>query len=201
MVIIAMILFQLAQNKGRQLVQTLQAKQTASRLKRLFKKTLVFAGLGIASLTLTACAGSAKKKPAPITQEYQTLDPNSPEYIEAMLIQKSSEATEAQKAYVMIVAEQQQAKEEKQAAFDTEYIEVQNFIGKPNSLLKALAHRYGYEYREEGFAKNLPTLNLDIKNDPPIEVLKQISYQINSVADMIVDKDQKIIRLIYRQGK
>jgi hypothetical protein len=169
--------------------------------QRFFCKAAAMLAASSMCFLITSCASNAPKNMETPSQQYQTLDPNSPEYLQAMLIQKSSEAIEAQKTYVMLVAEQQQAKEEKQSAFDNEYIEVQNFIGKPNTLLKAIAHRYGYEYREEGFARNLPTLNLDIKNDAPIEVLKQISYQINGLADMIVDKDQKVIRLIYRQGK
>lgn len=171
------------------------SKQNKANLLKKYATYLLCASF---CLGLTACASN---KPKEETKPYQTLNPNSPEYLQAVIIQKASEATEAQNAYVTLVAEQQKSKEEQQIAFDTESIEIQDFIGKPQTLLKALAQRYGYEYKEIGQPRNLPTLNLDLKNDMPIDVLTQVSYQINQMADIIVDKDQKAIRLVYKQGR
>ncbi len=147
-------------------------------------------------LIVVACASSKLEKPS---TPYQALDPNSPEFIDAMLIQKSNEAVQAQQNYMFLVAEQGMQKGSKQEALEQESIDIQNYIGKPNTLLKALANRYAYDYKEVGAARILPTITVDVKNASSLEVLKQISYQVYKTADVILDKDLKVIRLIYKK--
>jgi hypothetical protein len=140
-------------------------------------------------------SGCATNNPPKTIQE---LNPNSQEFAEAMMIQKSSEAVEAQQQYAMIVAENRAQKNQKQNLFDSEDIDIIGFIGKPNILLKAMASRYGYEFNEVGTSKGLPTITIDVKKQAPIEVLKMISYQVDKVADVVLDKDAKVLRLVYR---
>lgn len=133
------------------------------------------------------------------TNQPKNLDINSNEFIDAMLIQKSSEAVNAQQQYTMLVAENREQKTQKHNLFDNEEIDIIGFIGKPNILLKALANRYGYEYSEVGTNRNnLPTITVDIKKQTPIEVLKMISYQIDKIGELVLDKDAKVIRLVFK---
>ncbi len=139
---------------------------------------------------LSSCA--LQKKDA------QELNPNSQEFVEAMMIQKSAEAVEAQQQYVMITAENREYKNQNQNLFNNEEIDIIGFIGKPNILLKAMANRYSYEFNEIGTPKNLPTITIDVKKQSPLEVLKMISYQVDKTADIVLDKDEKVLRLVYR---
>jgi len=143
----------------------------------------------IACVIMSSCA---------VNKKSQDVDPNSKEFIDAMLIQKSSEAVQAQQQYTMIIAENRADKNQKQNQFETEEIDIIGFIGKPNVLLKALANRYGYEYNEVGNKNNLPTITIDVKKQTPLEVFKMISYQVDKVADLVLDKDAKVVRLIFR---
>ena len=162
-------------------------------LKKLNKlsKILQLSLIGTCVL-LSACATQE-------TTKETDLDPQSPEFLQTVLLKKSNEAVEAQQQYTLLIAEQRAQKEQKHSLFDEEEIDIQNFFGKPNQLLKALATRYGYEFKEIGAHKNLPNITVDEKKEKPLEVLHNISYQIDKVADVVLDKDQKTIRLVYRR--
>jgi defect in organelle trafficking protein DotD len=158
-------------------------------LVKLKKNILV--AYSFCSLLLVSCASTKI--------ETTELKENSNEFIESMMVQKSSEAVDAQQQYAMIVAENRDQKNQKQNLFDNEAIDIIGFIGKPNILLKALANRYGYEFNEVNASnKNLPTITIDVKKQAPLEVLKMIGYQVDKVADLVLDKDARVIRLVYR---
>ncbi len=156
----------------------------------IFKKYIVLISCCTSIFFLASCASTKIKK--------SELKENSNEFIEALMVQKSSEAVDAQQSYAMIVAENRDQKNQKQNLFDNELVDIVDFIGKPNVLLKALSNRYGYEFNEVGTNKILPTITVDIKKQSPLEVLKMIGYQIDKVADLVLDKDARVIRLVYR---
>jgi defect in organelle trafficking protein DotD len=162
------------------------------KLQKLKSKLNLVIWLALSSFILSACSGI--KEP---TKNIE-LDPNSKEFIETMFIQQSNEAVDAQQQYMMLVADNREQKQDKQNSLNTDTIDIVGYIGKPTTLLKAIANKYGYDYNEVGAIKNLPTINLDIKKQTPIEVLTNISYQVDKYADLVLDKDNKVIRLIYR---
>jgi defect in organelle trafficking protein DotD len=140
------------------------------------------------------CGCASKKTPDKITE----LDPNSKEFIESMFIQQSNEAVDAQQQYMMLVADNREQRQDKQNLLNSDTIDIVGYIGKPSTLLKSIANKYGYEYNEVGSIKNLPIINVDVKKQTPVEVLTNISYQVDRYADIVLDKDAKIIRLVYR---
>ncbi len=139
------------------------------------------------------CSGCANKKPS-------SLDSNSAEFIDALFIQKSSEAVDAQQKYTVLISDTYAQKSKKQSQFSTEEIDITGFIGKPNTLIKSIAERYGYDYAEAGLsnANRMPTITADIKKHTAEQALKVISYQIDKVATLIIDKDNKVVRLIFK---
>ena len=156
----------------------------------IIKKSVFTINLLAFCVLIVGCAAQKKSM--------QNLDPNSQEFVEAMMIQKSAEAVEAQQQYAMIVAENREQKNQKQNLFDNEEIDIIGFIGKPKIILKAISNRYGYEFNEIGTSRNLPTIIIDVKKQTPLEVLKMISYQVDKVADIVLDKDEKVLRLVYK---
>ena len=142
------------------------------------------------ALSLAACS---------TTQDQARLDADSEAYARTVLIEKVDSAVRAQRELAVATQEGQALLLRKQAAFDNDEVDL-DYIGKPQPLLESLAYRYGYKYVETGRRAELNTVNLRVARKPALEVVRDISYQIDSGADIVLDKDAKVVRLVYKKG-
>lgn len=148
------------------------------------KKSIV---LVLAGLILTGCSSTKKE-----------VEPDSEAFAHRMIADKVALAANAQHDYVAILAEGMIVLTRKQAALDTDQVDV-DFIGKPRELLQTFAYRYGYKFVETGKSRTLKTVNVRVTRMSPIEVLRNIGYQINNAADVELDRNTKTLRLIYKK--
>jgi len=114
-----------------------------------------------------------------------------------LIANKLAIAANAQREYVELVNEDKSVILRKQAAIETDEVDV-DYIGKPQELLQIFAYRYGYRYIESGKRNELRTINVRVQNVSPIEVLRNIGYQVDTAADVVLDKNTKTLRLIYK---
>lgn len=138
------------------------------------------------ALVLTGCAS---KKPSD--------GPDSEAFASRLIANKVAVAADAQREYVAIVNEDAALKARKQASLETDEVDV-DYIGKPQELLQTFAHRYGYRYVESGAQRRLKNINVRVQRVPPIEVLRNIGYQVDAMADVSLDKNEKVIRLVFK---
>lgn len=141
-------------------------------------------------LVLAACA----TKPLPVDN-----GPDSEAYARKVIIEKVDAVVQAQRDLAAATAEGKQMVARRQANLDGDEVDI-DYIGKPQQLLEAIAYRYGYRYAEAGKRAELRTVNLRVQKERVLEVLRDVSLQIDGVADVVVDKDAKIIRLVYTKG-
>lgn len=116
---------------------------------------------------------------------------------EAVIAQKISVAAAAQQDYLAILNEDSRLKTVRRDDFDNELIDV-DYIGKPLPMLNAMANRYGYSLIEIGKRRDLRIINIRMKSVAPIEMLRNVSNQINYAADIILDKNSGTLRIIYK---
>lgn len=116
---------------------------------------------------------------------------------EAVIAQKISVAAAAQQDYLAILNEDSRIKTVLRDDFDNELIDV-DYIGKPLPMLNAMANRYGYSLIEIGKRRDLRIINIRMKSVAPIEMLRNVSNQINYAADIILDKNSGTLRIIYK---
>lgn len=114
-----------------------------------------------------------------------------------LIADKVAVAADAQRQYVELVSEDKAVLSRKQAAIDTDEVDV-DYIGHPQELLQTFAHRYGYRYIESGKRSDLRTINVRVKNMSPMDVLKNIGHQVDFAADVVLDRNAKTLRLIYK---
>lgn len=84
----------------------------------------------------------------------------------------------------------------RQRSFDNDKIMI-DYIGKPNAVLNSIAIRYGFRYIEVGEAISLPTINFTKYWTTPSDAIIDIDAKLGNSASLAVDKDQKVITLIY----
>lgn len=84
----------------------------------------------------------------------------------------------------------------RQRSFDNDKIMI-DYIGKPNAVLNSIAIRYGFRYIEVGEATSLPTINFTKYWTTPSNAIIDIDAKLGNSASLAVDKDQKVITLIY----
>lgn len=72
-----------------------------------------------------------------------------------------------------------------------------DYIGKPDAVLSSLAIRYGYRFLQVGVRQHLPTINFTQYWTTPAQAVVDIDAQIGDAAQLSLDKNQKIITLIY----
>lgn len=116
---------------------------------------------------------------------------------ESVIAQKISVAAAAQQDYLAILNEDSRLKSVRRDDFDNELIDV-DYIGKPLPMLNAMANRYGYSLIEIGKRRDLRIINIRMKSVAPIEMLRNVSNQINYAADIILDKNSGTLRVIYK---
>jgi len=142
--------------------------------------------LAAAFSVLAGCVSS----PAPSSKDTEA-------FASRLIAAKVAVAADAQREYVAVLNEDKAVLSRKQAALDTDEVDV-DYIGKPQELLQTFAYRYGYRYVESGKYVDLRTINVRVQKALPIEVLRNIGYQVDAVADVVLDKNAKILRLVYK---
>lgn len=143
------------------------------------------------SLLFTGCASLKTGDAAPDTEAYAR----------QIILEKVDSAVQAQRELAATTAEGQQQILRRQAALDDDEVDI-DYLGKPQPLLEAIAYRYGYKYVETGKRADLKTVNIRAQKRGVVEVLRDVGYQIEGKggADVVLDKDAKIIRLVYKKG-
>lgn len=73
-----------------------------------------------------------------------------------------------------------------------------SWVGPPEQILRKLADRAGYSFVTLGNRPPVPLIiNLDVQNQPVIEVLRDIGLQLGVRADVKVDAESGIVELHY----
>jgi defect-in-organelle-trafficking protein DotD len=138
---------------------------------------------------LTGCAAT----PAVV------VTPDSEAHARQIVVEKVDAAVQALRELAATTQEGREMVLRKQAALDSDEVDI-DYAGKPQPLLESIAHRYGYKYIETGKRTELKTINLRVSRARVIEVLRDVGLQIDSGADVVLDKDTKVVRLIYKKG-
>jgi defect-in-organelle-trafficking protein DotD len=154
-----------------------------AKMGSITKKGLV---MSLAAAALVGCATS----PVPTGKDTEA-------FASRLIADKVAAAADAQREYIALGNEYKSVLFRKQAAIETDEVDV-DYIGKPQELLQTFAYRYGYRYIESGKRIDLNTINVRMQKAPPIEVLRNISVQLSAVANIVLDKDAKTLRLIYK---
>lgn len=153
---------------------------------RRVKRTTHIAFLLVIGSLVLGCATT----PEPVEEDTEA-------FASKVIADKVGMAADAQRDYAALVNEDKAAMLKKQAALDVDLIDV-DYIGKPQELLQTLAHRYGYKYVESGKRIDLRTVNIRVRRTSPVEVMKNVGYQIDAVADVVLEKNAKVLRLNYK---
>ena len=143
-------------------------------------------GVLLAMVALGGCASSAK----PTTEDTEA-------FASRIIADKVSVAVNSQHAYVSRLNADRARVASRQAAVDTDQVDIV-FIGKPQELLQTFASRYGYAYVESGKRVDLKPINVWVRKATPINVLKDVGAQIDTGADVVLDKSTNTLRLIYK---
>lgn len=142
-------------------------------------------GMLLAAAALAGCAA-----PSSTTDDTEA-------FASRLIADKVAVAADAQRDYVALVNEDKTVLLRKQAAMESDEVDV-DYIGQPQELLQTFAHRYGYRYIESGKRTDLRMINVRMLKTAPVEVLRNVGYQVDSGADVVLDKNAKTLRLIYK---
>ena len=126
--------------------------------------------------------------------------PDSEAFARKLIVAKVDAAVQAQQELAAVTEEGRATTARKQVALETDTVDL-DYVGKPQPLLESIAYRYGYRYVEAGKRADLAFVNVRVARQPVQELLRNISYQIDAGADVVLDKDAKIIRLVYKPLK
>lgn len=148
-------------------------------------------GFVVTPLVLAMFVGCASKPPAEVTTDSEA-------YARKIILEKVDAAISAQRDLAATTAEGQQQILRRQATLDADEVDI-DYLGKPQALLESLAYRYGYKYIETGKRTDLKTVNIRVVKRGVLEVLRDVGYQIDGGADVVLDKDAKTVRLIYKK--
>lgn len=121
--------------------------------------------------------------------------PDTPNALE-IISQESQKALNAQKMLVAYREQYSNTLDYRRKSFTEDKVKV-DYIGKPQPLLSSLAIRYGYRFIEYGVERELPTVNFTDYWSTPENIVVNLSAQLNEQAGISVDKQQKVITLIY----
>jgi defect in organelle trafficking protein DotD len=132
-------------------------------------------------------------------QPDKQVTPDSEAYARQLILERVDAAVQAQRELAASTVEGRQQVLRRQAALDADEVDI-DYLGKPQPLLEAVAYRYGYRYVETGKRDDLKTINIRVTKRLIVDVLRDVGYQIDAGADVVLDKDAKILRLIYKKG-
>lgn len=145
-------------------------------------KLTACAGL-VAALALAGCA----TQPVPQEEDFAT----------KMIAEKAAIAAGAQRDYAALLAEDHSTVQRRQAAFDTDTIDV-DYIGNPRELVQSIASRYGMAFNESGRQTDLRPINIRMKAVTPDSVLRNIGNQMHSGADLVLNRPGKSLTIEYK---
>ena len=114
-----------------------------------------------------------------------------------IISQESQRALEAQKMLVKYRQQYSATLESRQRSFEEDQVAI-DYIGKPQPLLTSIAIRYGYRFLEVGQLRDLGTVNFTNNWTTPENAVMVISAQLGNEATISLDKNNKVITLIYR---
>lgn len=156
---------------------------------RLNRKALSsIAVVGIIAAT-SGCASSYS------TKNVSGALPNTPNALE-IISQESQKALNAQKMLVAYREQYNNTLDYRRRSFTEDKVKV-DYIGKPQPLLNSLAIRYGYRFLQYGVERELPTVNFTDYWSTPENIVVNLSAQLGDQAGISVDKQQKVITLVY----
>jgi defect-in-organelle-trafficking protein DotD len=127
------------------------------------------------------------------------ISPDSEAFARQVIVDKVDAAVQAQRELAAATVEGKEMTLRKQSTLDQDEVDI-DYVGMPQPLLESIAYRYGYKYIETGKRIELNVVNLRVQHKKVLEVIRDISYQIDGVADVVLDKDAKIVRLVYKKG-
>ncbi len=163
-------------------------------MKTFFKAEKKFIPLALAAICvmLGACEMTPKRNPQVVT---------SPDKVSLMLAEAADRASnslqtlaaiEQQKSPGVAVQPIHNAPEELARAMTL------TWVGPPEQVLKKLADRASYNFIALGNRPPLPlVVNVDVQNEPVIEILRDIGLQLGVRADVKVDSERQMIELHY----
>lgn len=145
--------------------------------------------ISIAAVT-SGCASSYSGK------NVSSALPNTPNALE-IISQESQKALNAQKMLVAYREQYSNTLDYRRKNFSDDKVKV-DYIGKPQPLLSSLAIRYGYRFIEYGVERELPTVNFTDYWSTPENIIVNLGAQLGDNAGISVDKQQKVITLVYQ---
>jgi defect-in-organelle-trafficking protein DotD len=151
--------------------------------------------LGVAMVCMVFVAtGCATQQTTPESAQ------DSQAYARKLIVERVDAAVQALRDLAAATQEGKEMTLRKQAALDDDEIDF-DYIGKPQPLLDSIAHRYSYRYIETGKRVELKTINMRVEKRRVVEVLRDIGLAIDNRADVVLDKDAKVVRLVYKNTK
>jgi defect-in-organelle-trafficking protein DotD len=150
-----------------------------------------------ATLALTALAALLGGCASTATPSDPSKD--SEAYLLQVIHDKAVLAVNAQRELAAVAYADKELLAKRQNQIDTERIDV-NYLGKPGPLLQSLALRYGYEFVQTGKPVELNPVNVNVRGFQVLEILRDVGYQVDAQADVVLDKNNKAIRLVFKRG-
>lgn len=136
----------------------------------------------------TACATTPR--PAPMLADSEA-------FASHLIAEKAGVAADAQRDFAQMQAEHRAELAIKQARLEDDRVDI-DYIGSPQELLQTVANRYGYRYVEIGARTNLKPVNIRFANTDAVELLRSVGQQVHASADVVLDKSERTIRLVYK---
>lgn len=153
---------------------------------------LPWRSLLVAMTAALATAACAHRPPSPAEPS-----PDSEAFASHLIAEKVAVASHAQREFAQMQAEHRAEIAVRQYRLDSDVIDV-DYIGSPQELLQTMANRYGYTYVEIGRHTALKPVNVRFASTSPIELLRSVGHQVHASADVVLDKGERTIRLIYK---
>lgn len=119
-----------------------------------------------------------------------------PKGVLSIISQESQEALTAQKRLVAYRDADNQRIALNARVIETDQVLV-DYIGKPQPLISSIAIQYGYRFVENGVRTDLPTVNFTNLYQTPEATLIDLSAKIMPMASIAINKQDKIITLVY----
>lgn len=146
----------------------------------------------VAMTAALATAACAHRPPSPAEPS-----PDSEAFASHLIAEKVAVASQAQRDFAQMQAEHRADIAVRQHQLDSDLIDV-DYIGSPQELLQTMANRYGYVYVEIGRHTALKPVNVRFARTSPVELLRSVGHQVHASADVVLDKNERAIRLIYK---
>jgi defect in organelle trafficking protein DotD len=151
-------------------------------------------GVVVSALIAVALSGCAVPK--------QPDGPDTEAQARRVILERVDSAVAAQRELAAAQSEAKATASRRQAALEADEVDI-DYQGRVQPLLEALAVRYGYKFVEAGRrgGQDLPMVNIRCTKKGVIPVLEDLGLQIDKEAQIVLDKDIKAIRLVYKQAK